>query len=164
LGLGIFAGLVYFSNPRLIWEELKAVGGLGFLAVVGDVVLGFFAWTLSWFLLLRGAGIRCAGGEFFPQCLLAQRSLISPLPLILGGEPVRAYWVAKETGVSMAHVMAPTMVERLLGGISLLFFAAIGGFFALLSPNDFLGDQRGNSPGFRGYDRALVFRDGLLCF
>lgn len=141
MGLGIFAGLVYFSNPRLIWEELKAVGGLGFLAVVGDVVLGFFAWTLSWFLLLRGAGIKVRWRRVLSPMLAGSAVTYLTPSAYLGGEPVRAYWVAKETGVSMAHVMAPTMVERLLGGVSLLVFAAIGGFFALLSPTTSLATK-----------------------
>jgi len=110
------------------------VGGLGFLAVVGDVVLGFFTWTLSWFLLLRGAGIKVRWRRVLSPMLAGSAVTYLTPSAYLGGDPVRAYWVAKEVGVSMAHVMAPTMVERLLGGFSLLFFAAIGGFFALLSP------------------------------
>ncbi|MGB9756946.1 MAG: lysylphosphatidylglycerol synthase transmembrane domain-containing protein [Candidatus Bipolaricaulaceae bacterium] len=134
LGLGLFAGLIWISNPKLVWEELKAVGVLGFLAVVGDMVLSFLAWTWSWFILLRGAGIKVRWREVLSPMLAGSAVTYLTPSAYLGGEPVRAYWVAKGAGVSMAHVMAPTMVERLLGGISLLFFAAIGGFFALLSP------------------------------
>lgn len=127
-------GLFWISNPRLIWEELKAVGFLGLLAVVGDVALSFLAWTLSWFVLLRGAGIKVRWRKVLSPMLAGSAVTYLTPSAYLGGEPVRAYWVAKEAGVGMAHVMAPTMVERLLGGISLLFFASIGGFFALLSP------------------------------
>ncbi len=42
-GLGLFVGLIYASNPKLVWEELRAVGGWGFLAVLGNVMLSFLA-------------------------------------------------------------------------------------------------------------------------
>lgn len=103
--------------------------------MVGDVVLAFLAWTGSWLILLRGAGIRVRWREVLSPMLAASAVTYLTPSAYLGGEPVRAYWVAKEAGVGMAHAMAPTMVERLLGGISLLFFAAVGGFFVVLSPN-----------------------------
>lgn len=141
MGLGLFFGLIYLSGPRNVWEELKAVGGLGFLAVVGNVVLSFLVWTLSWFLLLRGAGIKLRWRQIlYPMLAGSAVTYLTP-SAYLGGEPVRVYWVAKEAGVSMAHVMAPTMVERLLSGLSLLFFAVIGGFFALFSPAASLAEK-----------------------
>lgn len=111
------------------------------MAVVGNVALSFFVWTLSWFLLLRGAGIKLRWRQIlYPMLAGSAVTYLTP-SAYLGGEPVRVYWVAKEAGVSMAHVMAPTMVERLLGGLSLLFFAAIGGFFALFSPAASLAEK-----------------------
>lgn len=111
------------------------------MAVVGNVALSFFVWTLSWFLLLRGAGIKLRWRQIlYPMLAGSAVTYLTP-SAYLGGEPVRVYWVAKEAGVSMAHVMAPTMVERLLSGLSLLFFAVIGGFFALFSPAASLAEK-----------------------
>lgn len=111
------------------------MGFWGFLAVLANVFLSFLLWSLSWFVLLRGAGIPVRWGKvLFPMLAGAAVSYLTP-SAYFGGEPVRAYWVAKEAGVAMAHAMAPVMVERLLSGFSLLFFAAIGGFFVFLSPS-----------------------------
>lgn len=162
LGLALFAGLIYASGPERVWAELVAVGGLGFLAVVGNVVLSFFAWSLSWFLLLRGADIKVRWNQvILPMLAGSAVSYLTP-SAYLGGEPVRVYWLAKETGVSMAHVMAPTMVERLLSGISLLFFAAIGGFFALFSPTASLADKGTVALGLG--IMAILLALGLISF
>lgn len=148
VGLGLFAGLIYASNPRLVWQELQAVGAWGFLAVVGNVVLSFFAWTVSWFLLLRGAGILLPWKKVFAPMLAASAVTYLTPSAYLGGEPVRVYWVAKETEVTLARVTATVLVERLFAGISLLAFSAIGGFFAFLSPTMSLADKRVMGLGF----------------
>ncbi|MFN3346820.1 MAG: lysylphosphatidylglycerol synthase transmembrane domain-containing protein [Candidatus Bipolaricaulaceae bacterium] len=141
VGLGLFAGLIYAADPKLVWQELRAVGAWGFLAVVGNVVLSFFAWTLSWFLLLRGAGIALPWKRVLSPMLAASAVTYLTPSAYLGGEPVRVYWVAKETGLSLAHVTATVLVERLFAGISLLAFSAIGGFFAFVSPTVSLADK-----------------------
>lgn len=134
LGLGIFAGLIILSGPKLVLTELLAVGWLGFLAVLVNVVGSFLAWCASWFLLLRGAGIAVSFGAIAPPMLAgAAVSYITPVSY-LGGEPVRVYWVAKDKGVPMPQVVATVVVERLFSGVSLLAFALLGAFFALVSP------------------------------
>ncbi len=134
VGIGLFAGLIYLSGPERVWAEIKAVGGVGFLAVVGNVVLSFLTWTLSWYVLLRGVGI-CVRWKQVLSPLLAASAVTYLTPsAYLGGEPVRVYWLARETGAGLAHVTATVMVERLFAGTSLLAFAAIGGFFAVVSP------------------------------
>lgn len=147
-GLGLFVGLIYASNPKLVWEELRAVGGWGLLAVLGNVVLSFLSWTLSWLLLLRGAGIGLPWKRVIAPMLAASAVTYLTPSAYLGGEPVRVYWVAKETGVSLARVTATVMVERLFAGVSLLAFAGIGGFFAFISPNVSLADKGAMGLGF----------------
>lgn len=122
-------------------KELVAVGWLGFLAVVGNVVLSFFTWTVSWFLLLRAAGISVGWRQVLSPMLAASAVTYITPSAYLGGEPIRAYWVAKEAGVPMARVLATAMVERLLAGASLLAFASVGGFFALFSPAVSIADK-----------------------
>ncbi len=134
MGLGLFAGLLYASGPGRVWQELRAVGVGGLLAVVGNVALSFFAWTLSWFLLLRGAGIALPWKKVLSPMLAGSAVTYLTPSAYVGGEPVRVYWVAKETGVSLARVAATVLVERLLAGVSLLAFLALGGFFAFISP------------------------------
>lgn len=117
------------------------MGLTGFFAVVGNVFLSFLTWTLSWFVLLRGAGIPVRWRQVLSPMLAASAVTYLTPSAYLGGEPVRAYWVARDTGIGMARVMATAMVERLFAGTSLLAFASIGGFFALLSPAVSLADK-----------------------
>ncbi|MCS7217018.1 MAG: flippase-like domain-containing protein [Candidatus Bipolaricaulota bacterium] len=148
MGLGLFVGLIYASDPRRVWQELQAVGGWGFLAVVGNVALSFFVWTWSWYLLLRGAGIPLPWKKVLAPMLAASAVTYLTPSAYLGGEPVRVYWVAKEAGVSLARVTATVLVERLLAGFSLLAFAAIGGFFAFVSPSMSLASKGALGLGF----------------
>ncbi len=124
-----------------MFEELVAVGWLGFLMVVGNVVLSFFVWSLSWFVLLRAAGVRVRWQQVLPPMLAASSVTYLTPSAYLGGEPVRVYWIAKATGAPIPQITATVMVERLLAGISLFAFASMGGFFALLSPAISLADK-----------------------
>lgn len=135
VGLALFGGLIYASGPRLVWQELRAVGGWGFLAALGNVFFSFFFWGLSWFFLLRGAKVSLPWRRVWPPMLAASAVTYLTPSAYLGGEPVRVYWVAKETGISFARITATVMLERLFAGISLLAFASLGGFFAFLSPS-----------------------------
>lgn len=142
LGGGLLGGLIYVSGPRLVFQELRAVGLWGFLAVMGNVLCSLCAWLVSWAVLLRGAGIQVPWGSL-STALVAGYSVSYLTPsMYLGGEPVRAYLVSKRAGVPMARVMATVVVERLLSGVALLMFASLGGFFALISPKLTLADKR----------------------
>ncbi|HEC63023.1 MAG TPA: flippase-like domain-containing protein [Candidatus Acetothermia bacterium] len=134
VGSALLGGLVYLSGPRRVLEELTAVGWAGFLAVAGTVLLSMGAWLGSWAVLLRAAEVefRWPG---LGAALLSGFAISYLTPsMYLGGEPVRAFLVAREARVPMSHIMATVVVERLLAGVALLFFASIGGFFALISP------------------------------
>lgn len=149
-GVALFGALLYLSGPARVLTYLSAVGLEGFLAVVGSLLLSLITWSLSWYTLLRGARI-----------LLPWHRLVSPIlagftvtyltpSMYLGGEPVRAYWVARDCGVSMARVMATAIVERILAGIALLCFASIGGVFALTLPGISLADKYALALGLGG--------------
>ncbi|MBC7098592.1 flippase-like domain-containing protein [Candidatus Bipolaricaulota bacterium] len=142
VGVALLGGLIYISGPRLVFQEIKAVGAWGFVAVVANVLCSLLAWLVSWVILLHAAGIHPGWGSA-STALVAGYAISYLTPsMYLGGEPVRAYLVAKKTGVPMAQVMATVVVERLLAGLAILIFASLGGFFALVSPNLPLADKR----------------------
>jgi len=133
-GIALFGALVYLSEPARVFAEIVRIGAVGFLAVVASAIGFFLTWSFSWYALLRGAGI-----------ITPWRRTVSPMlagfavgyltpSMYLGGEPVRAYWVAKDQGIPMARVMATVVVERILAGFSVLTFASIGAVFAVTSP------------------------------
>lgn len=140
-GIGLFGALVYLSGPALVVAEIVRMGIVGFLAVTGSVFGAVLTWSLSWYCLLRGAGIavpwRRTVSPLFAGFAI---SYITP-SMYLGGEPVRAYWVARDQEIPMARVMATAVVERILAGFSVLTFASIGAVFAITSPHFSLADK-----------------------
>jgi uncharacterized protein (TIRG00374 family) len=156
VGIALLGGLIYLSGPRLVLEEITAVGFWGFLAVAGNVLCALCAWLVSWAILLHAAGIHVPWGSLFTSLLSGYAvSYLTP-SMYLGGEPIRAYLVSKRANVPMARVMATVVVERLLSGISLLIFASFGGFFALVSPKLTLADKRAVGIGI-GIIAAFLF-------
>ena len=142
VGGALLGGLIYISGPRLIFQEIKAVGAWGFIAVLGNVLCALLAWLASWMVLLHAAGIHVPLRSVATAFLAGYAvSYLTP-SMSLGGEPVRAYLVSKQAQVPMAQVMATVVVERLLSGVAVLLFASLGGFFALVSPNLKFADKR----------------------
>lgn len=137
LGLGAFALLVVVSGPRQIWGAARALPlwslGLLFLLEVGGLAL----WAASWAALLWTAGISVRLGTVFGAALAGYAvSYLTPISY-LGGEPVRAWLIARRTGCNLS-VLAGTLVwDRILAGLSLLSLALVGGGLALplLSPS-----------------------------
>ncbi len=161
-GAFLLGAFIYISGPRQVWQEVRAVGLWGFLAIVGNLLAVFVAWLLSWYVLLRSAGVRV------PWRTLAG-SLVSGFAvgyltpsMYLGGEPVRAYAVANRAGVPMALVMATVVLERLLAGVALIGFAAMGGAFAVASGELSRGDKQAVAAGL-GIISLSVFL-GLASF
>jgi uncharacterized protein (TIRG00374 family) len=133
-GIALFGALVYLSGPAKVAAEIVWLGPVGFLAVVGSGVASVLTWSLSWYVLLRGAGIAAPWRRTVPPMLAGFAITYLTPSMYLGGEPVRAYWVAKDQSVPMARVMATVVVERILAGFSVLAFASIGAVFAVVSP------------------------------
>lgn len=140
-GLALFGALIYLSGPAQVFTEIKRIGFVGFLAVILSVLASMLTWALSWHALLRGAGIVAPWhGAVSP--LLAGFAITYLTPsMYLGGEPVRANWVARDRGIPMAKVMATVVVERILSGFSVLAFASIGAVLTLVSPGVSLADK-----------------------
>ncbi len=133
-GIALFGALVYLSGPARVLAEIVRIGPLGFLAVVAGVVGSVLTWSLGWYALLRGAGIVTPWRRTVSPMLAGFAVGYLTPAMYLGGEPVRAYWVAKDQGIPMARVMATVVVDRILAGLSVLAFASIGAVFAITSP------------------------------
>ncbi len=133
-GVFLFGFLVYLSGPKEVLRQLVSVGWAGFLAAWGSVLLGLLFWAMSWSALLRGAGLEVPFRRLFSPLLAGFAITYITPSAYLGGEPVRAYWVAKDHGFSMTQVMATVVVERLLAGVAVLLFFSVGGVLVLTQP------------------------------
>lgn len=140
-GLALFGALIYLSRPGEMLTEIRKVGVGGFLVVAATVLLSMLTWALSWYALLRGAGLSVPWHRTVSPLLAGFAvSYLTP-SMYIGGEPVRAHWVARDEGTPMARVMATVIVERILSGFSVLAFASIGVVLILASPAVSLADK-----------------------
>lgn len=140
-GFALFGALIYLSGPAQVFAEIKQMGIVGFLAVALCVVASMLTWALSWYALLRGAGVSAPWHHTISPLLAGFAiSYITP-SMYVGGEPVRAHWVSREHGITMARVMATVVVERILSGFSVLAFASIGVILTFISPGVSLADR-----------------------
>jgi len=132
-GAFLLGGIIYISGPALVWEEVRAVGLWGILAIAANLFLMFFCWALSWFVLLRSGGIRVPWRTLAGSLVGGFAVGYLTPSMHLGGEPLRAYAVSERAGVPMATVMATVVLERLLAAVALIAVAAMGGAFVLAS-------------------------------
>ncbi len=140
-GLALFGALIYLSRPGDMITEIRKVGVGGGLAVVATVFLSMLTWALSWYALLRGAGLPVPWPRTVSPLLVGFAVTYLTPSMYIGGEPVRAHWVARDRGIPMARVLATVIVERILSGFSVLAFASIGVVLTLASPAVSLADK-----------------------
>ncbi|MCX7751088.1 MAG: flippase-like domain-containing protein [Candidatus Bipolaricaulota bacterium] len=131
VGLGLFALILVLVGPAAVWAQLQALGLGGFLALVGNDLAATLLWVASWGVLLHAFGTRLPPTQTFGIGVAGFAvSYITPVAYV-GGEPVRAWLVAKKSGTSLTTAFATLFVDRLLAGLSLVLFALLGGAFTL---------------------------------
>ncbi len=154
-GFSLLGFFIYVSGPRMILDQLMQVGAVGFITVLCNVLAFLLAWLLSWTVLLRSAGIRVPWRTAIGALLAGFAvSYVTP-SMHLGGEPVRAYAVARKAELPVAQVMATVVLERLLAGVAVLAVAAMGGVFVLASHRITTTDKQGVAIGI-GIAAALL--------
>ena len=135
LGFGLLAGVLYYVGWRQILAEMRDLGIPGILAVIGNVGLAMAAWIVCWWIILSSYGIRIPFGRIVGARTSGYAvSYLTPT-LYFGGEPVRALLVSDATAAPTTRIFATIIVERFLGGLSMILFIMLGGFHAILSPS-----------------------------
>ena len=134
LGLGSLGGVLYVVGWRRIFAEMQALGAMGIAAVVGTTLIAMVLWILCWWIILRSYGIRLPLRRVIGARLSGYAvSYLTPT-LYFGGEPVRALLVVGSSEVPTTRIFATIVVERFLGGLSMIVFILIGSFYAITSP------------------------------
>ena len=135
IGFGILAGVLYFVGWRKTLGEMHALGALGIVGVIANVLFAMAAWILCWWIILRSYGIRIPIRRIIGARVSGYAvSYLTPT-LYFGGEPFRALLVSDSTEAPTTRIFATIIVERFLGGLSMIVFILIGGFYASVSPN-----------------------------
>ncbi len=134
LGLILLGGVFYYVGWDNIFAQIDALRAVGIIAVAGNVFLTLLTWIVGWWIILAAYGVkiplrRIVGARLSGYAV----SYLTP-SLYFGGEPVRALIAADSSSAPTTRIFATIVVERFLGGLSLVFFILIGSFFALISP------------------------------
>lgn len=133
IGFGILAGVLYFVGWRKILGEMQALGAVGILGILANVLLAVVSSILCWLIILRSYGIHVP----LPRVVGAWTSgyavsYLTPT-LYFGGEPFRAMLLTDATSAPTTRIFATIIVERFLGGLSMILFILIGGVNAIIS-------------------------------
>ncbi len=133
VGFGILSGVLYFVGWRGVVEQMRALDWDGMVAVAASVALGVSSAGFSWWIILRSYGIRLrlttVGGSWIASYAV---TYLTP-SMYFGGEPIRAILVTDRARAPTTRVVATIVVERVLGGISLIVFVLLGTVCALAS-------------------------------
>ncbi len=134
VGFGLLGGVLYYVGWRSVFTWINSIGVVGATAIFGDVFLAIVAWIASWWFVLRSYGIHLPLHSVIGARLSGFAvSYITP-SLYFGGEPIRAVMVINRSSAPATRIVATIVIERFLGGISLLLFVLIGLVYAILSP------------------------------
>lgn len=126
LGLGLMAALLFYSDPRAVWESLAGAAPSWLLAAITLVILDRVSNAYRWLLLVRAiepgrhVALRAAVHVFFVSGFLG-----SFLPGSVGGDAVRTFALSR-LHVPAADAFASVVVDRMLGIASVLLMATGG--------------------------------------
>ena len=128
LRLAVSAGLIAWLLRRTDFAEVMAAFRRADLRLIGLALLliplGYLASVSRWRLLLRSQG-GDAPYSFLVQSLMTGIFFNNLLPSTIGGDAVRA-WDTSRAGVSRATAVAIVVVDRFVGLLALVLFAAVG--------------------------------------
>jgi len=142
VGVGLLGGVLYYVGWRGIFAHITALGAAGIAGVAGDVLLTIVAWILCWAVILRSYGITLSLNSITAARLSGYAVTYLTPTLYFGGEPIRALMVVGCTPAPATRIFATIVVERFLGGLSLVVFVLIGSFYALISPHVSMVEKR----------------------
>jgi len=127
VGVACLAAAVHGVQPARLWDVLRRVDLLWFVAAVVAVGPAFAAMSVRWSILLRPSGrvtpIRAGR-------LLAISYLINAVVPARGGDLARCFLVGRPAGPALATALATVLIEKALDGAAvvllLLFVTAAG--------------------------------------
>jgi hypothetical protein len=115
-------------DPPAVWRVLRHANYLGFAAVVGTTLLGFWLRALRWRSLIASPRRLGLTGLFSATMIGFMANNILPLRL---GEFVRPWALSRREGLSKTTLFATVVVERAVDMVTLL---AILGLALLVHP------------------------------
>lgn len=132
IGIAISAFCIWLSmrdvRPAEVWNALAQARPLGFVAVIGTSLLGFWIRAVRWRPLLPPERTFTIDSLYSATMIGFMANNVLPLRL---GEFVRAWALGRREGMSTSRVFATVVVERVVDMLTLI---AILGIALLVHP------------------------------
>ena len=120
----LIAWILRGTDLREVWATFRTADVRYILVAIGLIPLGYLSSVMRWRLLLRAQG-GDATLPFLFRSLMTGIFFNNFLPSTIGGDAIRA-WDTARSGVSRATALTIIMVDRFVGLLALLLFAAVG--------------------------------------
>lgn len=114
IGVGLFIAVLYHIGINEVIDALKGFSWATLIVVMGLGVIQLMVVVYRWKLVLKAQGDHVPYKKLFVPKLIGNAiSFLTP-GLYVGGEPVRAYVLKKNTGVRFTHGMASIIIDKIL--------------------------------------------------
>jgi uncharacterized protein (TIRG00374 family) len=120
----LIAWILRDTDLREVWATFRTADVRYILVAIGLIPLGYLSSVMRWRLLLRAQG-GDATLPFLFRSLMTGIFFNNFLPSTIGGDAIRA-WDTARSGVSRATALTIIVVDRFVGLLALLLFAAVG--------------------------------------
>jgi len=126
IGLAVFIFFIYKTGPDAIKLIIQNINWIYFSIFILIAFSTYIFTTLRWKIILEGYKKRIPFWTLFKQVLAGYAvSYVTPAARI-GGEPVRAYMLNKESGVNIKTGMASIIIDRFVELTGALLLAILG--------------------------------------
>ena len=120
----LIAWILRNTDLREVWATFRTADVRYILIAICLIPLGYLSSVMRWRLLLRAQG-GDATLPFLFRSLMTGIFFNNLLPSTIGGDAIRA-WDTARSGVGKAMALTIIMVDRFVGLLALLLFAALG--------------------------------------
>jgi uncharacterized membrane protein YbhN (UPF0104 family) len=124
VSLALIAWILRGTDLREVWAAFRTADVRYVLLAIALIPFGYFFSVSRWRTLLRAQG-GDATYPFLYRSLLTGIFFNNFLPSTIGGDAIRA-WDTARSGVGKATALTIILVDRFVGLLALLLFAAVG--------------------------------------
>ena len=124
VSVALIAWILRGTDLREVWATFRTADVRYILAAIGLIPLGYLSSVMRWRLLLRAQG-GDATLPFLFRSLMTGIFFNNFLPSTIGGDAIRT-WDTARSGVGRAMALTIIVVDRFVGLLALLLFAAVG--------------------------------------
>lgn len=130
ISIAIIIILIWLSDPRELWDQITSLEGRYILVVLILYVINLLTKAFRWHLLVNTSEVKVLFKDTFKFYVIAL-GLNNITPGKIGGEPVRAYLLKRESEVPVGHGMASIIIEKVLDLIIITVIAIFGALLIL---------------------------------